>query len=85
MATRGGKFQSAGGTKAMNLTEKCSHLSRGPVPRDQTRRFLRGGNNPGQSVLFVSPMLRSTPSRGPPIKLTGRGELTVAPVGSGSC
>ncbi|EGB02696.1 hypothetical protein AURANDRAFT_72833 [Aureococcus anophagefferens] len=57
MATRAGKFQSAGETKTANRPEKCSQLIRGPVPRDQTRRFLGGGTNKSQVVLSDPLML----------------------------
>jgi hypothetical protein len=57
MATRGGKFQSAGETKTANRPEKCSQLIRRPGPFEQARRFLRGGNNESQVVLS-DPLMR---------------------------
>ena len=57
MATRGGKFQSAGETKTANRPEKCSQLIRRPGPFEQARRFLRGGNNESQVVLSDPLML----------------------------
>ena len=69
MATRGGKFQSAGETKTANRPEKCSQLIRRPGPFEQARRFLRGGNNESQVVLSDPLMLdlaRAPPSRSGP-------------------